>query len=186
MQMIYINDNLYVGKGSERYCYRHPKNSNLCIKLDYKKVRKNKQNKNEYVYYKNIEKRITSWKHIPYCYGWVSTNMGMGLAFDYIHDEQGAPCKSVKYHLDRKTLTRQDLEAPLDELYSYLMEQKLIVNDLNPSNLLCKFEGKNSFRLYLVDGLANRDFIKLADYVPTFARAKINRHWNRLLVKLCY
>jgi len=182
--MIYMDDNLYIGKGSERYCYRHPANREVCIKIDYKKERKNKQNKSEYNYYKNVEKRVTSWAHIPRCHGWIATSMGRGLAFDYIHDSQGAPCRSIKYYLEEKALSWEALEDPLDELYTYLLEQKLVVNDLSPSNLLCRFDSEDSCHLYLVDGLANRDFIKLADHVPTLARAKITRHWDRLLLKL--
>lgn len=182
--MLYLDEAAYIGKGSERYCYRHPDCRELCIKISYREDRGNKQNRKEYHYYKKLEKRVAQWSHIPKCHGWVETNLGDGLVFDLVQSESGAPCESIKELLEKKRLTHSDLSAPLEELHRYLLKYRILISDLNPKNVLCGFPDRENPRLYLIDGIGNSDFIKAADKVPFLARAKINRHWTRFIAKL--
>lgn len=181
--MITIDKSLCIGKGSERYCYRHPDDQDICIKVAYKAARNDKQNIKEYQYYRKRLKRVSSWAHIPRCHGWVATDLGPGLAFDFISDIHGKPCRSLHEILVSHSLSLDQLAGPLEELRSYLLDNRIIVCDLRSKNILCRTEGHQT-RLYLVDGLGNGDFLKIADHVPALARAKIERHWQRFSTEI--
>src|SRR5690606_642053 len=69
-----LSNAVMIGSGTERDCYQHPNNPNLCIKVNNGKVLPNKkqrakQNQIEYSYYLRLQKRHQQPTVIPQCYG---------------------------------------------------------------------------------------------------------------------
>lgn len=179
--MIHLNAGDIVGKGSERCCYVHPGNADRCIKVAYRASRNDKQNRNEIKYLKRLQRNRIDWSHIPRCHGWVETSVGVGLVYDYFHTEDGLPMPGIGRLVTQGRITRSDLAAPLEQLRQYLLSNRIVVRDLKPSNVVCDADAGDSLRLYLIDGIGNGDFVKVADYIPIYARTKIERHWRRFM-----
>lgn len=182
--MILLSDREFVAKGSTRYCYRHPDNPDRCIKIPHELSRGHKQNRDDARYFKLLERRGVEWCHIPHCHGWVETNVGTGLVFDFFHTPTGFPLPSIARHLKRGHITVDQMAEPLEELKRYLLANRIIIRDLNGTNIVCDVAASDAGRLYLIDGIGNADYIKLANVIPLFARKKIERHWTRFINKL--
>ena len=183
--MVNIEKSGLVGTGHHRECYRHPEDSNLCIKIavsgDPKEIRREKK------YYRRLEKRGVSWALIPRYYGEIETNMGSGSVFDLVVDHDGAISKNLKHYLSSNELTEANysqLSNALDLLKNYLLQQRIITMTLNPNNVLCKKLASGSLRLYVIDNIGNSDYIPVCNVSSYFAKKKILRKWKRFEDKL--
>lgn len=88
--MIVLTEDLFIGRGYERACYRHPMDRNLCIKVsETGRIPRKQQNPVEFKYHKKLAARNIDWSHIARCHGWIETDKGKGLVFDLKHDENG-------------------------------------------------------------------------------------------------
>lgn len=182
--MIYLNADDFVGKGSKRYCYRHPDNPERCIKIAYKPALTDKKKQNEFNYLRMLERRGIDWSHMPRCYGWATTDIGAGLVFDFFHTHDGLAMPSIGEHLREGRITLDALSEPLETLRRYLLRNRIVTRDLNATNIVCNVEGSDAPVLYLIDGIGNADFIKVANYLPFYTKKKTNRHWGRFMDKL--
>ena len=70
MEIVELNDDFFLSKGSERSVYIHPNDKSKVIKILYNQKSKNNQNEMEYKYYKYLEIKQVSFEHITNCYGW--------------------------------------------------------------------------------------------------------------------
>ncbi|MFM2480274.1 YrbL family protein [Celerinatantimonas sp. YJH-8] len=175
--MIYLDDSLLIGKGSERACYIDPTCSSRCIKISHSQS-KDDQNKNDFRYYHHLEKRGVPWEHIPRCFGWVQTNLGRGLTFKLLQNQQGHPLPSIANLLERGETTLEDLTPSLYQLRDYLANNFIFASDLRDSNIACQQQENGSYHLYLMDGLGYRQFIKLAMHWRWLGLRKIHDQWD--------
>lgn len=183
--MVNIEKSGLVGTGHHRECYRHPEDSNLCIKIVVSG--NSKEIKREKKYYRRLEKRGVSWDMIPRYYGEIETNMGSGSVFDLVSDHDGAISKNLKHYLSSNELTEENyrrLSNALDLLKNYLLQQRIITMTLNPNNILCKKQASGSLRLYVIDNIGNSDLIPICNISDYFAKKKILRKWKRFEGKL--
>ncbi|MGQ4879979.1 YrbL family protein [Billgrantia sp. LNSP4103-1] len=172
-----------LGKGNERLCYIHPHDETKCIKIDIKKDdRKHlpEQSLVEADYYEYLKKKDVALDHLPDCYGWVETDLGVGLVFDRIMSTTDG--KSITLHeaISQLLLTKQEVQRLLDELYLYLIRNSILLSDINSGNLCVSFIGNE--KLFLVDGLGARNYDKkyfLKKKIPLLARYKTIRQWRR-------
>ncbi|MDR2099710.1 MAG: hypothetical protein LBP40_02630 [Campylobacteraceae bacterium] len=85
-QNVILSEKEFIGKGQDRKCYIHPKNSSLCIKmLIERESLAKKQFSREIKYNEKLKKQ--NIPILPKYYGKVSTNMGDGYLFEFIKDE---------------------------------------------------------------------------------------------------
>ena len=177
--MINLEKSSLVGKGYHRECYRHPEDSNLCIKVV---VHGNSDEiKREKKYYRHLKKRGISWDMLPRYYGEMETNLGTGYIFDLVTDNNGNVSKTLEYYLSSKTQFEahsEPLSSALCELKKYLLCQRIIPMTIKPKNIACQEIGHKRFRLYLVDNIGNSDFIPICTYNKWFAEKKILRKWE--------
>ena len=183
--MVNIEKSGLVGTGHHRECYRHPEDSNLCIKIAVSG--NSKEIKREKKYYRRLEKRGVSWDLIPRYYGEIETNMGSGSVFDLVFDHDGAISKNLKHYLSSNELTEANysqLSNALDLLKNYLLQHRIITMTLNPNNVLCKKLASGSLRLYVIDNIGNSVLIPICNISDYFAKKKILRKWKRFEGKL--
>jgi hypothetical protein len=185
--MININREDFIGKGSHKECYKHPEDNNLCIKISfpdhYKEIQREKD------YYKHLEKRRISWEMIPRYYGDIETNLGVGSVYDLIMDHDNTASKSLEYYLSSKEKTEKYYDDLLNALYllkEYLLKNKIITMNLDPSNILCQINESGISKLVLVDNVCNTEFIPVSNYSNYFATLKISRKWKRFERSLLY
>nr|WP_299241711.1 YrbL family protein [uncultured Halomonas sp.] len=181
--MLHLQDDLLIGRGTERNCYRHPRDEKRCVKVAHNFKNNKEQNRKDYEYFTKLERRDIDWSHLPRCHGWVETNLGDGLVFDLLQDTKGSPLPRLDILLTSGRLTTVEITTPLMQLHDYLYANRIFTSDLRASNIVCNLE-KTPPRLFLIDGIGDRDFIKLASLIKPLADAKINRQWARFMKRL--
>ena len=183
--MIVLNDELLIGRGYERACYRHPEDANLCVKVsEVPRITRKQQNPAEFSYYRKLAGRKIDWSHIARCLGWIETIRGPGLVFDFEHDPSGAPLPNLKSVLESRRVSAAELVPPLEELHSYLHSNRVIVCGLKPANIVCDWTPDGELKLIIVDGVKNDDYFKTAERVALLTHLKIDRIWHRFETKL--
>lgn len=163
--------------GSERDCYLLPEHKSLCVKIQHGREGKYGQNIEEYKYYKRLVRRGIDWSRIARCYGWVETNLGRGLVFELACDPDGTPSVTFQEYMEKNEFD-SEIRDELKNLKEYLLINNIVLCDLRTSNILCQNLGGRPF-LKFVDGVGNRDYIKLGSWSSYWGRKKIIRHWER-------
>ncbi|MCG7598282.1 YrbL family protein [Halomonas sp. McH1-25] len=182
--MLYLDDTLLIGQGSERACFRHPSDDGLCIKVTHRHKSRRSQNARDHAYYRKLEKRDIAWTYLPRMHGWVTTNRGEGLVFDLVQDRDGKPLDTLKHLLARRDVHYADIAPELERFHRYLLDNLIFTSDMRDSNIACDMTRADSPRLYLIDGLGNHDFIKLASVVPILGRSKVERQWAHFMKRM--
>ncbi len=180
--MISLNNDLLVGIGGERSCYRHPSDPKKCIKVVHTTSSRTKARIHRELYYlkKYRDLPLTA---IPEYFGIVDTNLGKGYQFELILNYDGSVTEKLSEHV-QKYGTNKVLHGKIIELYNAFRIAGAIVSDLHPGNIAFQKQQNNSSRLVIIDGFGNSDFIKLCDFLPYFAQQKLMRKFNRLLINL--
>lgn len=181
--MLYLDESRLVGRGTERTCFRHPREGHLCIKVVHNQRKNKRQNEKDFVYFRRLERRGIDWSHLPRCHGWARTNLGLGLVFDFLQDTRGEPLPRLDTLLAEDRLGKAELDATLAQLHDYLHANRLFTSDLRASNIVCNLDKTPPYP-FLIDGVGDRDFIKLASLSQRLGRAKIERQWARFLKRL--
>ena len=88
-EIIWLNDSHIIGKGLARTCFQHPKDKNICIKVDHFEAREHTDTWREVKYYRRIALLKPRFKYgcIPRYHGIPITNLGKGGMFELIRDE---------------------------------------------------------------------------------------------------
>lgn len=177
--MIDLDDLTAIGRGTNRTCYAHPQQSDLCIKVthsnDFSEMIK------EIKYYRYLMQRDISWEHISSYHGSIETTKGRGEVFDLIKDYDGEVSKTLSYYLQSDELTKSIINPIplLKELKEYTLKELVVVKDLNTKNMLYQKVSEHEARLVLIDGVLNNDYLPFTKYIDYFTRKKIIRLWNR-------
>ncbi|SHF80566.1 PhoP regulatory network protein YrbL [Modicisalibacter ilicicola DSM 19980] len=181
--MLHLRDELLIGRGTERYCYRHPEDPTRCVKVSHNFKNNKQQNQKDYEYFTRLERRGIDWSHLPRCHGWVETDQGKGLVFDLLQDESGKPLERLDTLLSNGQLEAARVESALEDLHAYLQVNLVFTSDLRASNIVCD-PHEAPIKLFLIDGIGDRDFIKVATYIKPLAKAKIERQWSRFMKRV--
>jgi hypothetical protein len=102
-------------------------------------------------------------RHIPRHFGFADTDLGRGAIFELIRNADGSIAPTL-----REKIKRGDApSAALDEFRVFLREGRLWNwNDPGPGNVLCARLVGGGERLFVIDGLEQREFIPLAGLFP--------------------
>lgn len=182
--MIELNDNLLIGNGSERSCYLHPDDRNICIKIVRTPNKRAKARTNRELKYAIKYKRAKiPLDVIPTYLGEVETNLGDGHQFSVVRDFDGNISSPLVTYISNNVFDSVILQKIILTYYAFL-QSKALVSDLHPSNILLQKIDDYDFKLMIIDGFGNSDFIKICDYVPLFFRRKLIRKFKRMLINL--
>ncbi len=177
--MIEISENDIIGKGRERTVYLHPNDKNFCIKIANEQSSRNKMAMlREIKYLKRHQDHLSFLSKYHYK---TTTNLGEGFVFDLIRDYNGFISKTLSFYLENSQLKMlKHLKEQVNQIFEDLLERKAVVHDLRPNNILVQWYSNNNYKLIIVDGFGNSDFIKICDYSHKFASGKLNRKFDRL------
>jgi hypothetical protein len=172
-----------IGQGRERTCYVHPDDPSKLIKIS--GAASNIQSRRDLDFYHRLKDRKDfKYTHLPRFYGTQKTSLGQGLVVDLVRDFDREISKSLKWYLDSGRPI-SDFEPHLELLKSYLLDNLVIFNhDVVARNLLFQKLAQDSSRLVLIDGIGDVVSIQWLNKIPSHARAKINRRWQRFLDRL--
>ena len=180
---ITLSEKDYISRGLHRKCYHHPEDANKCIKVNYNDGAEEETNR-EIAYYKHLIKRNVSFDALAKYYGPVSTNYGNGHIFELIRDYNGETAIPLEKYLANKSLTEKyfdQLVTGLKELKSALLKDRIITMTIKSKNILFQHLSDTNSRLIIIDNIGNSTFIPIANYIPCFAKSKIERTWQRFL-----
>lgn len=184
--LIQLTEKDYISKGLHRKCYHHPDDPNKCIKVNYNDGAEEETNR-EIAYYQHLIKRKISWDVLAKYYGPVATNFGQGHVFELIRDYDGKIATPLEKYLNDEQLTQQYYSAlvvSLKALKTALLKDRIITMTIKSKNILFQHLSSEKNRLIIIDNIGNSTFIPIANYVGFFAKAKIERTWQRFLSSL--
>ena len=184
--LIQLTEKDYISKGLHRKCYHHPDDPNKCIKVNYNDGAEEETNR-EIAYYQHLIKRKISWDVLAKYTGPVTTNFGQGHVFELIRDYDGKIATPLEKYLYDEQLTQQYYSAlvvSLKALKTALLKDRIITMTIKSKNILFQHLSSEKNRLIIIDNIGNSTFIPIANYVGFFAKAKIERTWQRFLSSL--
>ena len=180
---IILNESLLVGKGSNRKCYIHPYNKDLCIKVLHKSSFK-RGAKREAGYYKRLQKKGISFDMLTKYLYTVRTNQGEGDVFELIRDYDGSISKDIRYYLNLKNDDiNQKIIQLLEKLRQYLKNEYILFSDLSMHNILLKKVSEREFKLILVDGLGDNNQIPFLEFVPVLGNKRSIKKWENFRLR---
>jgi len=208
--MIKLKDRQEVASGQDRVVYIHPENPAKCIKIPRVVPEKGEYRVSNFwewlflasrcfdrrylnynfvdqQYYRHLSRRNDPavYRHIPRCYGSVETDLGTGLVFDYIRNEGGGICQSLKEYTDAidRTGDRQ-LKDALEDFMKWQLQQAVLLREMAYINTLVQKRLDGSIKIYHIDAVGCVDLVPLAIYAKWFARIRIKSKIFRLRQRL--
>ncbi len=196
-QILHLKDARTFAQGQNRLCFAHS-DDGLCIKVvkagSIKALRAKRSffknlrpdyyfddNLNEYKAYQ--QNAITNggegvFDHIPRCYGWQKTDIGMGLVLDYFKLPSGAPCETLETYLHRDGLTA-DIEEKLNTLAHYLCTTQLMTKNILPHNVVIADDG----RLKIIDGIGASSAFSVACFSKKARKHYVDRRIQKMFLR---
>lgn len=184
--MLVLDQSLWIGRGNNRACFRHPESPDRCIKVDRAdgKDAAISQNQIEAAYYKKLRRIRPNYDYdgIPRYFGTQPTSQGTGYVFERIANKtDGVTSPTIGRWLQtrRSGDEMMGLFDAITRMRENLIDQAIPVRDLGPDNVCVQELSQNHYRIVAIDCVGHRDFVALVDYWPWFARRKIQRHLTR-------
>lgn len=181
-EIIFLTDDLLLGKGAHKKVYANPSNVNQCIKVLY--TVPDEDMGTELAYRKSREKRNLTSDLLPVYYGTVKTNLGIGYVFECIADFDGKTSKTLRQVFD---YVKQDenqlpfLEEVLLKFKAQLFQELLITSDVDPNNFMLQRITMKEYKIRIVDNIGSHVFLPLAYYIDIIAEKRMKRYWRRFL-----
>lgn len=179
--ILHLDHDLLIGRGGVRTVYRHPNDSDKCIKLLFNE-KKRRAVQREETYLKKYWGARKPFDHLSRFYGHCYTSLGRGGVFQLIKDYDGAISNPLSDFLPGKTLANKlaptQIASLLFDLRNHLLSHCIIVSDPAPGNIVVKYGTPGHPTLVLIDGIGNPHFIKFADFSASAARKIIAKKWQ--------
>jgi hypothetical protein len=180
LEKIQLSDSLIIGKGRDRICYEHPTAYGQCIKIS---KTNDKQSMREMSYFSFLKRKNTDLSKISTFLDSVETSKGLGYAFLLIRDHDGKISKTLRQRLQSKEFTTDDIRPLLSDLKKYLINNKICVKDISPSNISCQIT-VTGINLMIIDGVSNSNINPFTIRLDTLINAAIDKAWRGLERKL--
>jgi len=183
VMQVELHESHLFSSGSNRQCYFHPEDENLCIKVLHPNSPPKTQIR-ELNYFNCLHRRRATLTHVADLVEVVSTNRGRGVVFELLRDFDGSVCKTLDYYLQLGSeFYAQLVVAKLEELKAYLYQEGIIFRDLITLNIVLQRTDEHSYHPVIIDGIGHNDFLPLCNYSLSLSRKKIVRTWNRKRAK---
>ncbi|MEE4164945.1 MAG: YrbL family protein [Desulfocapsaceae bacterium] len=211
--MIILKNTNPIGAGDDRLVYLDPTNPGRCIKIprinyerDFRPAGFNETlywlsracqaryfdfNYVDVVSAEALKNRNSqeSFTHIPYCYGYIETDLGTGVSWQYIVNHDNSSSLSLKDYSDKTVMLTADVKRllwrGLDDFFTWQLEQVIMLREIAYSNTLVRVQQDGTYKLYHIDAIGCADLIPLAKYSRFIARlrirSKVGRFRKRML-----
>ncbi|MBT5927247.1 MAG: hypothetical protein HOH33_11570 [Verrucomicrobia bacterium] len=179
--------------GGTRRCYVHPDHSERCVKVlrpdrtpearralakgwrRFRGLNGYDDQWKELKTYRFLEakKNPKIWEHVPRYFGTVETDQGLGIVTEIFRNHDGAYPGNLEQVLPNGL--NQGISAAVEEFKTWLREVLFLSRDLLPHNIIAVEFAHGQYRLVIVDGIGNSEFIPVSDWIQFLARQKIER-----------
>lgn len=182
-ELIILSEDLFLGKGSHKKCYKYPKESNKCIKIPYT-IPGKKDLERELTYLKVLQRKNKNYSVLPHYFGHTETNLGTGHIYELITDYDGSPSKTLEDYCKNNSLLEKDfnlLVMLLKELKQNLLDNEIITMGIWPENIIVQYGGADStdYKLRIINDMGSAALIPLEYYFSFVAKKRINKRWSR-------
>jgi len=151
MKAIEITEKDLISEGNHRKIYAHPIDLDKCIKIP--KVRLKNRSRDREIKYLLKYSKLSS-DYLSMYLGDVATNLGTGYIFHLIRDANGAISSPLS-----KLRRLEGLEEKIYELYSKCLRDGVVIGDLHPGNVVAQMFEDSSYKLWVIDGAGNSDYV---------------------------
>lgn len=121
--------------------------------------------------------------HFPAHYGFVETDLGLGLVLDLMRDFDGEISMSLREWISTGNCI-YDIKQAFQEFGSFMYQHAILTKDILDHNIVVVRESEKHFRLVMIDGIGYSAFIPMATWFATVSRRRINnklaKAWARL------
>jgi len=172
----------FLGKGSERLCFRHPEKKEFCIKVC-RSHSNRKQQRHERRLFSKLDAKAKESGHLVRYFGTIPTDRGEGLLFETIVDHDGKVSKSLLHYLLHEPEKIDDaMLKALKELENFVKTHRIVLKDPSPSNLLYKRLDKTKGIFVIIDGIGS----PLPDipFFKTYTDYKVRRQFDKVVARL--
>lgn len=177
---VVLKESDFIGKGNERACYSNPLDTDTCVKVVNRKHRS--QNRIEKYYYSKLKKRNNISPFISEYYGEIETNLGKGLVFEKVTDEDGQSSKSIYALLKSNQISVTEAKKILQTVFNDLYDNAILLGDATKDQILLQKKNGTYFPK-IIDGLGTRRFglkLFLVSNFKSIARRKLKKRWKTL------
>lgn len=172
----------FIGRGTERMCFRSPSDPRCIVKISPKKHAK--QTLREIDYFRFLQKQNVPFHHIPEFKGEVRVKGYVGFEQAAVLDGNDSVSKPLLFYLNMcgnpGRREKDILKKLLTELYQYMYKYNITPCDLNLNNILLNVS-KDSYKLVLVDGVGSPFLIPIGQYVKPIGRKRLERKWRQFV-----
>ena len=192
MDLVNLDDSMFIGKGAFKAAYRDPRDEKRCIKV---LITDKTLDIDREINYRNIrDRRGKTSKILTRYYGTVNTNKGIGYVFEYIMDYNGKLSQPIDKFFEniRKEKKWTELEFTvykntiLERFYTEFVNEVVIVTGVECCNFLVQRNSDDEYdvSLRIIDNIVIRTLIPLVGYVDYFGKKYCKKYWKRLLAEL--
>ena len=125
---------------------------------------------------------MKSWRHVPEYFGCVQTDQGLGIVTALYRDHDGGFPKNLEQLVPYGI--SDHLELAIIEFKEWLRRTLFLSRDLLPHNIIAVAGSDHSYRLVIVDGIGNSEFIPISSWFKQSARKKIERKLTKFDYRL--
>jgi len=181
-----LSEDIVIGRGRHKKCYKYPRRDDLCIKLAYNEGGA-KDIEREIRYLRTLKQKNKDYSVLPEYYGAVRTNLGSGHVYERICDWDGQDCLTLMDVITNSGLLEQYYDLALREtknLRRILLDNEIITMDLFPVNMLLQKKSDGNVIMRLINDMGSGSLLPLSYYSSWFARKHIIKHWRRFVSDL--
>jgi hypothetical protein len=177
MTELTLSEGMYLGKGKHKRVYLLSTDQTKCVKVVFNK--NSLDLKREFAFRKILEKKNLHSTIIPEYYGELKTNLGNGYVFELITDYDNA----ISYNLKQFCYRTEPalVKSVLKEFKKVYFREKIILSDIDPTNLLVQQYEKDKYRIRIIDNIGSPVIIPLEYYFESIQNKKVTKYWYKLL-----
>lgn len=177
--LLQLSEKRLISIGGVRRVYAHPDGSKRCIKIQRENCNRPAETRREVLAWRCLKRRGCKFQRLTQFHGWVETSLGRGVIWDLVLNYDDTLALNLEEALIAKQVSPSASQAELARFKQWILRYRVISTDLNPRNLVCRFDRPGSFTLVQVDGWGNNEFIPVSTVSARLARRKIKRKWQR-------
>ena len=180
--IIFLEENLFMGIGNHKTVYRNPRDEKQCIKILHET--RDPDLEREFAYRKALGERARHMSLLTTYYGKIPTSKGDGYVFERVVDYDGKTSRTMLEVLDEAqsaAVGRSAVKKMLLQFKQAYFEEEFLVAGMDPDNFLVQRLSPEKTTVRIIDNIGCSAKLPLAYYIGWVRRKRLKKYWNRFL-----